>query len=832
MAKKRKPKYKKNTSQKPLIELEQEAERFFENNHYKEAIAAYKNLLKIEKRENWQQQLAQTYLLRAQAIAEKELYQEAAVLWENYAQQSNEQQHAEQYLTWLSYAKQYSKIADFLKKNNDKLDKALLQHLYSLLGAVLLAGEEKIITLLTDENPVIAHYPFAKAALQAYCQNNTQALENNLKQIPFRSPYKDFRTILKALVSLESDRDATMQSLDKIPNSSPYYSFSHLCQLQELSDTEKLANYAKLDKSQQIFIQKLSGLDNTQINLLKNCQRVLTQYSDKQALEIVMKNSKLFGEHKSQQFGQAILAYYPAGKRLLQSKGSLSEFDRERLKALAFEKEEKGAEAVPHWLECIEILKRRDLPEEALKTALIMRHTAEYIGSYDIDSIIDLLRDSLTLDPVDKDSYVKLVSLLKHENHDKDAALWLTKALEKFPDDVDILTMNIIETMRKNAFKKAAGFAKQLLKIDPINPQAKGALVSCHAGHARKLIKQYRYDLAEKELAQAETIDMGKYRNGLVQILQGLSAFKAGDKKSCKSLVEQGISREKGDLCGHFRLNIEILNLDLPASTVLRLCPKLNKSYRADVNEIIELVRVMGIYSQWNNPFVEKAFSKVKAIFKQSFTQAQQKFSVDELQSLCESLDELKQFEMLRFISKAAQELHVDNTLFDYYQIYSKANGEASKVANIDMYRLKTALNKAKQVGDNRSCNKISQLLEEYERVHYSPTSWFDNYNEDEDEDEDDFFPFFGNDYGNPDTDINIEKLMTIVEEVSQMGDEDMFGFLFDGKMPTPQQVLNLQRGGEKTFNALLMKKILEKAGIDKDDLADLDIESLIFGNR
>jgi hypothetical protein len=50
-------------STKSLEQQEIDARRWFDNGQYKEAIAAYKCLLQADRREEWQQQLAEAYRL-------------------------------------------------------------------------------------------------------------------------------------------------------------------------------------------------------------------------------------------------------------------------------------------------------------------------------------------------------------------------------------------------------------------------------------------------------------------------------------------------------------------------------------------------------------------------------------------------------------------------------------------------------------------------------------------------------------------------------------------------------------------------------------------------
>ncbi len=822
MARKRKP-ITKNTPKQSLTEQEKQAATFFERTLYKDAITGYKNLLKIENRDEWTQKIAQAYLLQSLDMAKQKLYQNAIVSWEKYAQISDEQQAVEKYLIWLSYGKHYIKIARFSTNKTQILDKSVESWIHNLLAVALLAGEDKITTILTADNPVIAHYQMAKSALHAYCEQDRSALETSLKQIPFRSPYKDFRVILKGLVSMETDRDAAIILFNKIPDNSPYLSFVKLCQLQGLSEPEHLKFYARLGQHGRSFIQTSSGLNKVQITFLKKCQRLFTHYTDKQALEIVMKNRILLGQQRSDYFALSLLPFYPAGKHLVQSTVFMSVFDKQRLKTLVLEKEKNLCLIRNNWYRCLEILEEKNLSEEILTRALIMRHMINFMDKTDnddINEIINLLSKSLELDPKDKACYLQLIEFLKKQNKTKELAIWLIKALQHYPDDVDILMLLVSESMKKRVFKKAVTFAKKVLKVDPINQQARHALINCHISHARKLINNDKYKLAEKELVLTETVEKGKQSNGLLSIIRGLLAFKTGDKKHCYSLVEQGLNLEKNDLCGHFRLTIEILNLGLSVATVSRSCPKLNKKYQAEKNDLIALASLIGSYHQENNIFINKAFENIKVIFKQSLIKKQSHFSADELENLCYSLNTFQNFEMLGFVANIALKVFSKKIIFNYYQVYSKCNGNIKNITDHDAYNLDRVLIDATDNGinDPRGVAKIRDLLIDYENN--QSLSWINE----ENNDYDNHFPPIAKLF---ELGLDMGKFIKINHEVSEMNEQELFKFLFDGKNPSLIDTLKFKSHGEEKFQQLILEKILEKSGINKKNVKSLNLDAL-----
>ena len=74
--------------------------------------------------------------------------------------------------------------------------------------------------------------------------------------------------------------------------------------------------------------------------------------------------------------------------------------------------------------------------------------------------------------------------------------------------------------------------------------------------------------------------------------------------------------------------------------------------------------------------YLHKALEKVKAIIKQSL---KQNTSEETLLTLCQCLDRIHHFELLRACVKIAQPLW-DKPIWMYYRVYAEANGNAGKM--------------------------------------------------------------------------------------------------------------------------------------------------------
>ena len=193
-----------------------------------------------------------------------------------------------------------------------------------------------------------------------------------------------------------------------------------------------------------------------------------------------------------------------------------------------------------------------------------MRHIAAHQETQ--EEAITWLIDSLEHDPDDRESYVKILQYFERQEQETDAFKeWLDKSIKKFPNDVELLGLAIKAATRNKAFKKATQYAQALLKIDPVNTFAKQVLFTSHLAHARKLIKSKKFHLVEKEIQQAEKINIGKRYQAQAQLMRGFFVFVGEDKKRGEQLIAETLPKiNDGVFNTHFYVIMEALLLYLP----------------------------------------------------------------------------------------------------------------------------------------------------------------------------------------------------------------------------------------------------------------------------
>ena len=750
-------KKKKHAQNIPVETLETQAADLLVKGYHKKAIEAYKQLLKKEQREQWQAALAKAYLLRAKELANKDMYKEAAVLWENRANLCTDKALIDQYIYWLIRAGRYIKAARLLADSAGLMPDHVLRELWTYIGALLLAGYQELADAFAQEADLLKHYELIKAALDAYYRGNDAVTEDCLKKIPFRSPYRDFRPILKALLVIHSDKNGSCQLLRKVPMVSPYAHFAKLILLTRENEQVLLEGLSKLDRHEKTFLAHLKGWDKEQLKVISMLQTAAKRDSPKALMEVVVENRLTFGESYSQQFCVALLPSYPAGISLYERIfGPLSAFEKNRITALNSERKGQYYTAERYWRLCVENLKKQTQKEEytALRMALILRHIVEITEKrgeeYSDEDVANDLVESLRLDPDDKPSYLKLIQWYLHQNDKKEYQKWIDAAIKQFPYDSEILFLAIDAATSKKAFKKALGFAKKLLKVDPINVKARQIAQFSHISHARKLIKSGKYANARKELEQAALFEIRRGHSGVVQINQGLlelqvegivkpktrsireklqrGSEKGGPKRSKTTrslnersegivnpisnsieLLQEGMQLAGGGILGKFKVIVESKSQALFPDDILSLIfPRNERTPLPTQTDVLELVNFINVYIRDGVTFLKEAIDQVKEPLQRAM---KLDFSQEEMLCLCQCLKNVKHYLLLKQFAVSALKRWPKHSAFFYYQVYGKVEGDILRVSGPDVISLKQAIENAEQQGDKRTSTMIIGFL-------------------------------------------------------------------------------------------------------------------------
>ena len=682
---------------------------------YKDAIDVYKLLLKREPQPQagWRESLATAYLERARQLAQKAMYREAAILWENIPSLCGQAQQPELYVDWLLRSGQYARAMRAHASYAAVLSDA--GELETLLAALALASQKDVLQAIPPNAPLRPHLTAAQAALRAYAQGEAEdAVRECLKNISIRSPYRDFRQALAALLKLETDPAGALALIERIPPTSPYVDLVEPVRAAAADPSRALL---ALDPASRELASGLLGLDARQIKLLKDWTRLGDNPSDKAKFDFIVTNLALFDREQARRACLALLLPYPQGlKTYTQLFGSLPPFEAQRLHALRAERTKDGIDDALHdWQTCLNLLlKDTGNPNRPLSAALILRHMAELLrkedsGWNDGERLRGCLEQSLRFDADDRDTYLQLALLHRDAGNDKDYHQWVEQAVKQFPDDPLVLLAAVKTATARKAHKKAAGFAARVLELDPINSKARAVLINAHLAHARKLMRGDKYALAEKELDSAGQLERDNARTGIVEINRGLLALQQRQRDGGRQWLREGVRLAGSPLLAWLRLAVEALRLQLDPADFQRDGelddPRKLSANRADLLAMAQLI----------NAYREEGMDELGTVLEDLEKPLQRAIklltSEDDLLLVCECLHQAPHYGLLEYAATRGLEVQPDRSLFVYYQIYGRAEGDLDQIKGRDYGRLEHAMERATATKDHRAATSITRFL-------------------------------------------------------------------------------------------------------------------------
>jgi tetratricopeptide (TPR) repeat protein len=708
-------------------ELAAQANQLISMKSYREAIEIYKQLLKREPRQEWRDTLALAYLERSKDLAAKAMYKEACMLWENIVNVGGGVIQPDLYIDWLIRTNQYAKAMRAINQFQQALtESGVAERLEALLAMLLLTGNKEILQALPLESNLRQQQPIAQAVLRAYCQGSSENdVREQLKQISFRSPYRDFRQLVSALLKLDSDPSAALPLLERIPAESPYRGLADI--IHACASGNVLQTLVPLNPSQQEMVVSLLGLESPQLRLIRQWAVVRQKPNDKALLDFITTHLPVLDHEQARRACLALLPGYPHGVMIYTRLfGALPPFEVHRLQALRAEREHDFYNAIRNWQACVDLLtQQKDNPDNPLCAALILRHMVELTEHsgpdpyYEETPILNYLEKSLELDPDDKATYLKLAESHKQAGNSKDYYQWVEKAVQQFPDDSQVLLVAVEAATERKAFKKAVNFATKLLELDPINNRARTILINSHLAHARKLIKSGKYSLAEKELTSASHLEREGAHRGSVEINRGLLAFQLGQQDRMQHELREGTRLAGGVLQARLRLWVEACQLDLEPEDFQHYAQPEEGKIPVTRDDVLALVKLVNEYRQEGVDFLDTALENLEVPLKKF---ASQLSTEEDLLGVCECLQRAPHYELLEHFASQALK-YWQRPLFVYYQIYGRAEGKLDNVSDKDYQRLERAWEQAQQAQDHRTARLINEFLSQDFAPFLAPSS-------------------------------------------------------------------------------------------------------------
>jgi hypothetical protein len=675
---------------------------------YKEAIEQYKERLKRERRPEWVEGLAAAYAGRAAQLAAKGLVKEALALWRTRADACGAPLVDGPYLSWLLQAGETDQALRLLA-GASPLPPETQARLETQLAAAVLVAPDSALAALTADSPLLRHRAAAQAALAACARGDDVAMAEQLQAIPFRSPYRDLRGILKALVLNTTDLEQAAAALARVPADGPFEPLARVLRVCLLPGQEWVAALHSLDQEGRGLVLDLKGCPAEQRGLLLELARLSEAPAAAPALyDLLARHRRALPEGAAGAVCRRLLPHAPQRlKAYTASFGSLPRAEQERIFALAAELNQRSEEAEERWLQFVDGIDQAD-PAGRRRAALVLRRLCEAPAHRSPDGVacehaLNWWAQSLALDPEDRAAHLKLIRALRQRSDLKETRVRLDAALARFPEDAEVLIEAVETALASGAFKKAAGLAKRVLELDPINPRVRAVLGHAHLSHARKQIAGINPAAARRELDEAAQWLRSAADCGSIKLLRGLIDERS---EQGNALLREGLAELGGALVGSFHLLLEAGRTKRDPKVLLRRAGvDLGRTPAAE--EVVALAHALNALRDGDKA-LHAALGPLRAMLARA---AAAPFSEPDQHLVCEALHRRNERDLARRYAEAALKRWPGRPVFVYLKTAAAYGANPWQMPPRERIALEQALDLAQARGEQRTALRLRDLL-------------------------------------------------------------------------------------------------------------------------
>ena len=690
---------------------------------HKDAIEGFKDLLKREPRADWRDGLAAAYAGRAGQLADKGMFKEALALWRVRAEACAVPVVDGPYVGWLLKSGQTAQALGLL----GRMPPAEQTAAQSRFAAAVLVAPDALLTGLPADLPLMQHLGTARAALAACAQGDSAALASALQAISFHSPYRDLRPLLKALALQATDPAQAAATLARVPAQGPFEPLAQALRVCLMPGTGWLAGLQSLDDAGRSLVLDLKGCPAVQRPLLLGLMERATAASvtPLEMFDLVLRHRAATGLDWAARVCRRLLPHVPQRLEVFcQTFAAASPAEQARLMALAAELRMDPDEAETRWLRFVRLSSAAAAPGSALSAALVLRHLADQHRGHSADGQLcsharDWLTDSLTLDPTDRASHLNLLQDAQRRGDLKQARALLDAARQQFPDEPQFLLLAVETALASGAFKKAAGLAKQLLQIDPLNPKVGRLIGQAHLSHARKQLHARNPQAALREIDEAANWLRDGADLGMVKLLR---CFAVAPGDSVAALPPDMVVDFGSPLLAGFHLLREGHRGARKPAGLLRSAG-LSLEMTPATADLQALARALNSVAPR-----EAALRSALQTLLPVLERAARTLSLGEGETVlvCEALLRQEQFNLTMRFAHAALRQWPGRPVFEYLHAAGRFGAEPLDMPESEWQRLDEVCDRAEAAGDQRTATRLRKLLREATHFSAGP-AWLDD---------------------------------------------------------------------------------------------------------
>ena len=679
---------------------------------YQDAILTFKQLLKQGENPEILQALLQAYLGRIESLAAKSMTKEAMAMLETVVHRWPNAEVKPLKLSLLLQAGSFAEAVRLYAQCGKQLASDRLEVLF---GALLLAGASGLRPEdFAEESPVARHYPAALAACDAVFAGEEEKAQDALKQISFRSPYRDLRTLLTGFLQFPRDKEKACVFFGKIGKDSPY--FHSAARYLAAADTPEffLQKLTAAAKDERPRIRLRHGLNPAQFQALEDLAK-----SDGKPLglfHLVRRHETCFQKKDRLELLKNILPFcHEQAVTILARNTDFNMLEKCRICALAAEKDDALTFAVDFWSDYLDKSGQWDTPRHK-EIALVMRRQAKLKQReshyYSTEEVLDTMLKSLEYAPDHAGTWLDASDFAKRNTLMSRHYTIIQHAVAKLPKNIEILVAAMKASGNKGAHKKASGLAQRVLEIDPINTSALDFLVESRLEHGRKLASQKKWGLAEKELQSADSrVKAIRYRGrhriclGMLLLLQGrddgLLHIAAGRRENGLPLLSYILS------------SLEAMLYQLPHSRqkefARELC-QVAEEVPVDNAEFLRLITWLLTFSGRQGQMLKEICLSLTSYFTRTATL---KWSQDEGLSICKALGQAELFTALSKFTLPLHKKYPDILEFRAWYLVATCSKKNKRLPRKVHTEIEELLDELDKKGHFDLADRLDDLLEE-----------------------------------------------------------------------------------------------------------------------
>jgi cellulose synthase operon protein C len=713
----------------PIGALATRGAEALQQERFKEAAEVFKQMIRQDPRPEWKQSLADAYRGRARVLVAKKMFKEATMVLENTLAPDGTLRDPVFYLRCLIRDGQHQKAAAHALQYigaDSTLSAGERPVLEELTAALLVAVPMRVDLVRTSPAERARWLQLAassREALAAWIAGATaEAMEPLLNRISLRSAFRPVRLLLKSLATPPQDAERSRRLLDAIPPGSPFFAFREAVEAAVLGERVLDADgWHRLTPAQQAFVAETRRLPAAASQFLARSGEA-ARNGPATLFAFLLKQPDL----PQADVRSACLNLLPQiPDRLPQferSFGPLPDLERHRIQALAAEARGDWGKAERSWQAAVAaIVDGDDARQARLSRGVIFRHLADLAAKHreiegDGDALFDnpvisYLEHSCRADPDYVPAVLELIGYYRADSRLKDWHRLADEAVQRFPDNSAVLLQATESAMARKAYKKAAGFARSLLKIDPINPGVRRQMIELQVAHARKQVRAARLDLAAKELATAAEWERSEAPNALLRIARGLVALQSGAKEQAETWLREGVALVGGGVAGWFRAVLEAELMKFTGGDALLLRREL--AHARETPPTSEAI--LAIVSALGQPEAGENKRALAGLLLGMRVWLLQGAIIDwppvEFQALAETLARFDAFDLLQEYARAARRRDPGNPAWRFHEIVARTKGNADRLSMSETDDLIQMADAAVARSDFHTATRIGRFL-------------------------------------------------------------------------------------------------------------------------